>query len=237
MHVQHLCCKRLRSHIIAALALYSCAIWPARSEAAFAPSQADPPRTASPNRAQRWLQSLGEKWLLPKKRNLGSEHKTSKRVGRSKSPQPVQVTLPPPEAPGGMIPNPHAADEEEPEGATSGSGAYSGTYTRVEDAVHDLRYAKRAMLERVTEPYDTAERVSLLTHAFLRLVTPAAAEEEVDVVPENWQTPAVFGIGREKAHATLFPFESRELALLGNREHSERFLSLDGIWKFYWSVQ
>ena len=91
--------------------------------------------------------------------------------------------------------------------------------------------------ERAKEPCDTAERAPLLRHAFLRLVTPAAAEEEVDVVPENWQTPAVFGIGREKAHATLFPFESRELALLGNREHSERFLSLDGIWKFYWSVQ
>jgi hypothetical protein len=170
-----------------------CSAWPT-SRAAFAPSQPDsgPPRTGSTNRAQRWLQSIGEKWLPPSKtRNRDQK----KRVSRAKTPAPVQVTLPPPEAPGGMTNNPHAADEEMPEGATS------GIYSRAADVVDDLR-----------------------------LVAPAAS-----TVPENWQTPAIFGIGRENPHATLFPFESRELALLGNREHSERFLSLDGIWKFHWS--
>ena len=54
---------------------------------------------------------------------------------------------------------------------------------------------------------------------------------QVVVVAENWQRPDVFGHGREKTHVTMFPFESRELALLGNLEHSERFLSLDGLFR------
>ena len=56
---------------------------------------------------------------------------------------------------------------------------------------------------------------------------------QVVVVAENWQRPDVFGHGREKTHVTMFPFESRELALLGNLEHSERFLSLDGLFKIW----
>jgi hypothetical protein len=52
---------------------------------------------------------------------------------------------------------------------------------------------------------------------------------------ESWQDPGVVGERREGAHATLFPFESRAHALAGQRQASERFVSLDGLWKFQWA--
>jgi len=113
-----------------------------------------------------------------------------RRIGRAKSPPPPPVTQPPPEAPVGIVENPHAADETLREEGGETAGSIEGKPTE---------------------------------------------EEDKEFVAENWQTPEIFGRQRVKAHATLFPFESRELAILGNREHSERFLSLDGIWKFHWA--
>jgi beta-galactosidase len=52
-------------------------------------------------------------------------------------------------------------------------------------------------------------------------------------VPE-WENPAIFAINKEPPHATLFPFESRTLALGRDRSQSRYFQSLNGRWKFHW---
>ena len=50
----------------------------------------------------------------------------------------------------------------------------------------------------------------------------------------NWENLEVLRVGTEPPHATLFPFESRKLALAGDRTASRRFRSLDGEWRFFW---
>jgi beta-galactosidase/beta-glucuronidase len=127
------------------------------------------PAWLSPNRAQRWLQSLGSRWpalspLTARAKKMSGSKSPGLGGRQAKSPTPEPAVQPP----AGSIADDRAAQEEE-------------------------------------------------------------------FVEENWQTPAVVGVNKEPAHATLFPFESRELALRGAREHSARFLSLDGIWKFHWS--
>jgi len=49
-----------------------------------------------------------------------------------------------------------------------------------------------------------------------------------------WQDEKINSINREPMHATYFAFESGELAKLGVKEHSARFMSLNGMWKFNW---
>lgn len=50
----------------------------------------------------------------------------------------------------------------------------------------------------------------------------------------EWEDPLCFDIGKERAHATLFGAETRDVALRG-QEASQRFLSLNGEWAFSWS--
>ncbi len=50
----------------------------------------------------------------------------------------------------------------------------------------------------------------------------------------DWENPAINQINREPMHATLFPFESREIALNKTKENSAFFQSLNGTWKFKW---
>jgi beta-galactosidase len=56
--------------------------------------------------------------------------------------------------------------------------------------------------------------------------------ERSNEIPE-WENPTIFGIGKEKAHSSLIPFESFDEAL-GNREDSKYFKLLNGNWKFNW---
>lgn len=49
-----------------------------------------------------------------------------------------------------------------------------------------------------------------------------------------WQDEKISSINRERMHATYFAFENRDLAAMGVKEHSSRFLSLNGSWKFKW---
>lgn len=44
----------------------------------------------------------------------------------------------------------------------------------------------------------------------------------------------IFGINKAAAHAHFFPYENEQLAWQGKMEQSNRFLSLDGLWKFHW---
>ncbi|HEU5067539.1 MAG TPA: glycoside hydrolase family 2 TIM barrel-domain containing protein, partial [Sphingomicrobium sp.] len=51
----------------------------------------------------------------------------------------------------------------------------------------------------------------------------------------DWENPAVFAIGKEPARATGFAFESRAKAIAGHRTKSNRFLLLNGPWRFHFS--
>jgi len=53
--------------------------------------------------------------------------------------------------------------------------------------------------------------------------------------PPDWENPAVWAIGTEAPHATLFPYESRALAIGGDRTASSYFALLNGRWKFHWA--
>ena len=58
---------------------------------------------------------------------------------------------------------------------------------------------------------------------------------QIDASRPDWENPAVFERGKEPARATAFPFESRDLALAGDRAASRRFMSLNGQWSFFFS--
>ncbi|HKI93981.1 MAG TPA: glycoside hydrolase family 2 TIM barrel-domain containing protein [Gemmatimonadales bacterium] len=62
-------------------------------------------------------------------------------------------------------------------------------------------------------------------------VVPALAAAQT---PNDWENPAVFAIHKEPPHATLFPYENRDLALQRDPSRSRYFLDLDGQWKFHW---
>jgi beta-galactosidase len=73
--------------------------------------------------------------------------------------------------------------------------------------------------------------------AFVCLLLAGAAfsppEAPAQDVPD-WENPAVLAINKEPPHATLFPFETRELARERDRTRSAYFQSLNGRWKFNW---
>lgn len=51
---------------------------------------------------------------------------------------------------------------------------------------------------------------------------------------EAWHDARVNAVNRMPMHATFFAYESREAALAGDKSASERFLSLNGEWRFAW---
>ncbi len=61
---------------------------------------------------------------------------------------------------------------------------------------------------------------------------PGAQETQA---PPDWENPAVWAINREAPHATLFPYETRELALARDRAGSAYFELLNGRWRFHWA--
>jgi beta-galactosidase len=67
----------------------------------------------------------------------------------------------------------------------------------------------------------------LLTFCCLLLLTNALAQEP-------HQNHKVFRINKERASPLLFPFNSKEAAIAGNKENSPWFQSLNGLWKFNW---
>ncbi len=58
--------------------------------------------------------------------------------------------------------------------------------------------------------------------------------EGKDQEREPWENNEVFAINKEAPHATLFPFQSRDAALINNKEQSDNFMLLNGLWKFDW---
>ncbi len=51
---------------------------------------------------------------------------------------------------------------------------------------------------------------------------------------EPWEDNKVFAINKEAPHASLFPFQSRDAALINVKEQNNNFLLLNGLWKFDW---
>ncbi|KHL25327.1 beta-galactosidase [Croceibacterium mercuriale] len=64
---------------------------------------------------------------------------------------------------------------------------------------------------------------------------PGVAPVQVDPARPNWENPQVNSVDREPARATGFPFEDRARALAGDPAKSDRFLSLNGQWRFHFS--
>jgi beta-galactosidase len=57
-------------------------------------------------------------------------------------------------------------------------------------------------------------------------------EPETDEPIPAWEDPAVNEMNRESAHATLHSYTTRQGARAGERDASQRFLSLNGQWQF-----
>ena len=52
----------------------------------------------------------------------------------------------------------------------------------------------------------------------------------------DWENPSVISINKERARAHFFDFESKELALINDINGSNYYRSLNGKWKFYYSL-
>lgn len=50
----------------------------------------------------------------------------------------------------------------------------------------------------------------------------------------DWQNPGVFGINKEEAHSTLFPYPSEASAMRQKPSESSMYLLLNGNWSFMW---
>lgn len=51
---------------------------------------------------------------------------------------------------------------------------------------------------------------------------------------DEWRNPKVNFVNRAPMHTNYFAYESEPAALEGIRENSENFLSLNGLWRFFW---
>lgn len=50
----------------------------------------------------------------------------------------------------------------------------------------------------------------------------------------EWKDPSVNSINREPMHASFFSYENKEKAVEGVKEKSNKYLSLNGMWRFQW---
>ena len=61
-------------------------------------------------------------------------------------------------------------------------------------------------------------------------------KKENNIDQLDWENPSVIGINKENARAHFFDFESKELANTNKFENSNYYKSLNGKWKFYYSL-
>lgn len=50
----------------------------------------------------------------------------------------------------------------------------------------------------------------------------------------EWQDPRINAVNRTPMHTDYFAYESQEAATKGEREKSSNYMSLNGLWNFYW---
>ena len=51
---------------------------------------------------------------------------------------------------------------------------------------------------------------------------------------KEWQDPEVSAVNRAPMHTNFFAYENTELATEGLKEKSDNFMTLNGLWKFFW---
>lgn len=51
---------------------------------------------------------------------------------------------------------------------------------------------------------------------------------------DEWRDPAKNAVNREPMHTHYFAYENDELASMREKEKSSRFMTLNGLWKFFW---
>jgi len=69
---------------------------------------------------------------------------------------------------------------------------------------------------------------------FTLVVTLFAGSIFAEQTRPPWQDHKVFAINKLDPHASLFPFASKKSALVDNKQQSERFILLNGLWQFDW---
>ena len=67
--------------------------------------------------------------------------------------------------------------------------------------------------------------------SILMLLMPAMVSTAADQTPE-WKNPAVNQQNREARRANFFAYETEQAARVGEKSRSERYLSMEGIWRF-----
>ena len=61
---------------------------------------------------------------------------------------------------------------------------------------------------------------------------------QVDLEAQEYhENHEIFGVNKLLPHTEVFPYESKELAILNEKENSNWFQSLDGLWKFNWVIK
>lgn len=69
----------------------------------------------------------------------------------------------------------------------------------------------------------------IVTGLFTALAVMANAQSFTE-----WQNPEVNAVNRAPMHTNYFAYESEGVAQTGVKEHSSRFMTLNGTWKFFW---
>jgi len=76
--------------------------------------------------------------------------------------------------------------------------------------------------------------LGLMLMASCRPSSKYADESFKEMEPRDWESPGLFEINREKAHADFVPYAEVEQALAAVKNDSPYILSLNGSWKFHW---
>ncbi|WP_340677423.1 glycoside hydrolase family 2 TIM barrel-domain containing protein [Paraglaciecola sp.] len=71
--------------------------------------------------------------------------------------------------------------------------------------------------------------VSIVVASLLFVNTDANSQ-----IREPWENHEIFGINKEAPHASMFPFTSRDAALVNEQQKSDNYLLLNGLWAFDW---
>src|SRR5437763_7104306 len=77
----------------------------------------------------------------------------------------------------------------------------------------------------------TMRNLTLMSILFFTTLTAAVAQPHLDSLFEN---PAIQEINRMPMRASYFPYETVALAQKGDTANSSRYLSLNGLWRFFW---
>ena len=91
-------------------------------------------------------------------------------------------------------------------------------------------------MRRIWTGMAAAGAIATATMAAGQSQAPQVQAIQIDPTRPDWENPGVIAIGKMPARATGFPYESPDLAVAGDRSKSQRFLSLDGNWKFAFSL-